>query len=94
MTLGEALRGYRFYVMWISISIVAGCYSGAFINMPAILMDAGMSAQTAASIMGVLGIGIFAAGHHRPLAGPVLAGFRGVSVAVPARHDLPDPAGR
>ncbi|MBP6554601.1 MAG: MFS transporter [Novosphingobium sp.] len=60
MTLGEALRGYRFYVMWISISIVAGCYSGAFINMPAILMDAGMSAQTAASIMGVLGIGIFA----------------------------------
>lgn len=59
MTLSQALKGYRFYVMWISIAIVAGCYSGAFINMPAILMDDGMGAQSAASIMGVLGIGIF-----------------------------------
>ncbi len=80
MTLGKAMRGYRFYVMWISISIVAGCYSGAFINMPAILMDDGMSAQSAASIMGVLGIGIFAG---RVITGALLDRFWQGFVAFP-----------
>lgn len=80
MTLGRAMRGYRFYVMWISISIVAGCYSGAFINMPAILMDDGISAQSAASIMGVLGIGIFAG---RVITGALLDRFWQGFVAFP-----------
>ncbi len=80
MTLGKAMRGYRFYVMWISISIVAGCYSGAFINMPAILMDDGMSAQSAASIMGVLGLGIFAG---RVITGVLLDHFWQGFVAFP-----------
>lgn len=80
MTLGEAMRGYRFYIMWISISIVAGCYSGAFINMPAILKDDGMSAQSAASIMGVLGIGIFAG---RMITGALLDRFWQGFVAFP-----------
>lgn len=80
MTLGQALRGYRFYVMWISISIVAGCYSGAFINMPSILMDDGMDAQSAASIMGVLGIGIFAG---RVITGALLDRFWQGFVAFP-----------
>ena len=80
MTLGKAMRGYRFYVMWISISIVAGCYSGAFINMPAILMDDGMSAQSAASIMGVLGLGIFAG---RVITGALLDRFWQGFVAFP-----------
>ena len=80
MTLGKAMRGYRFYVMWISISIVAGCYSGAFINMPAILMDDGMSAQSAASIMGVLGLGIFAG---RVITGVLLDRFWQGFVAFP-----------
>ena len=80
MTLSQALRGYRFYVMWISIAIVAGCYSGAFINMPAILMDDGMDAQSAASIMGVLGIGIFVG---RILTGALLDRFWQGFVAFP-----------
>ncbi len=80
VTLGRAMRGYRFYVMWISISIVAGCYSGAFINMPAILMDDGISAQSAASIMGVLGIGIFAG---RVITGALLDRFWQGFVAFP-----------
>ena len=80
MTLSEAMRGYRFYIMWISISIVAGCYSGAFINMPAILKDDGMSAQSAASIMGVLGIGIFAG---RVITGALLDRFWQGFVAFP-----------
>lgn len=80
MTLSQALRGYRFYIMWISIAIVAGCYSGAFINMPAILMDDGMGAQSAASIMGVLGIGIFVG---RILTGVLLDRFWQGFVAFP-----------
>ncbi len=80
MTLTQALKGYRFYVMWISIAIVAGCYSGAFINMPAILMDDGMEAQTAASIMGVLGVGIFVG---RILTGALLDRFWQGFVAFP-----------
>ncbi|HOB12615.1 MAG TPA: MFS transporter [Novosphingobium sp.] len=79
-TLRDAMRGYRFYIMWISISIVAGCYSGAFVNMPAILKDAGISAQSAASIMGVLGIGIFAG---RMITGALLDRFWQGFVAFP-----------
>lgn len=59
LTMSQTLRNYRFYVIWMSICIVAGCYSGAFINMPAILLDQGLGADVAASVMGVLGIGIF-----------------------------------
>lgn len=80
MTLGQAMGGYRFYVMWISISIVAGCYSGAFINMPAILMDDGMKPATAASVMGVLGIGIFAG---RVITGALLDRFWQGFIAFP-----------
>ena len=80
MTLSQALKGYRFYVMWISIAVVAGCYSGAFINMPAILMDDGMGARSAASIMGVLGIGIFVG---RILTGVLLDRFWQGFVAFP-----------
>ncbi len=58
--LGQALRDYRFWLIWVSVSVIAVTFGGAFINMPAILADRGMPAQSAASVMGVLGLGILA----------------------------------
>ncbi|WP_417613859.1 MFS transporter [Parasphingorhabdus sp.] len=80
MTLSRTIRGYRFHIMWVSITIVAGCYAGAFINMPTILADKGLSAQTAASVMGVLGIGILVG---RLLTGALLDRFWQGFVAFP-----------
>ncbi len=60
VTLGTALGDYRFWLIWFSIMIIAATFGGAFINMPAMLGDAGISAQSAAGVMGILGIGILA----------------------------------
>jgi OFA family oxalate/formate antiporter-like MFS transporter len=60
VTLAVALKDYRFWLIWLSIAIIALAFGGAFINLPAMLSDRGMAAQTAASVMGFLGIGIFA----------------------------------
>ena len=57
--LGVAMRDYRFWLIWLSIAIISTAFGGAFINMPAMLSDRGLEAQTAASVMGVLGLGIF-----------------------------------
>ncbi len=58
VSLGAALRDYRFWLIWLSIAMVATAFGGAFINMPSMLSDRGLDQQTAASVMGVLGIGI------------------------------------
>lgn len=59
-TLSKALRDRRFYLIWVSVLIIAVTFGGAFINLPTMLGDRGFPAQTAASVMGLLGIGIFA----------------------------------
>jgi MFS family permease len=59
VSLGTALKDYRFWLIWASIAIIATAFGGAFINMPAMLSDRGLEAQTAASVMGILGLGIF-----------------------------------
>jgi MFS family permease len=58
VTLGAALKDYRFWLIWLSIAIIATAFGGAFINMPTMLGDRGISQQDAASVMGVLGLGI------------------------------------
>lgn len=58
VTLGTALKDYRFWLIWLSIALIATAFGGAFINMPTILGLSGVDAATAASVMGVLGIGI------------------------------------
>jgi len=58
-TLGAALRDYRFYVIWLSIAVMASAFGGAFINLPTMLGLRGIEGQDAASVMGFLGIGIF-----------------------------------
>ncbi len=59
VSLATALRDYRFWLIWLSIAIIATSFGGAFINMPSILADRGLTAQNAASVMGILGLGIF-----------------------------------
>ncbi|MBF6601341.1 MAG: MFS transporter [Sphingorhabdus sp.] len=59
VTLGVALKDYRFWLIWVSVAIIAAAFGGAFINLPTMLSDRGLEAQAAASIMGILGIGIF-----------------------------------
>ena len=59
VTLGTALKDYRFYLIWLSIAMIALSFGGAFINMPRIVGLKGLDAETAAGVMGILGIGIF-----------------------------------
>jgi OFA family oxalate/formate antiporter-like MFS transporter len=59
VTLGTALRDYRFWLIWVSVVIVALTFGGAFVNMPTILNDSGIDAGGAATVMGILGLGIF-----------------------------------
>jgi MFS transporter, OFA family, oxalate/formate antiporter len=58
--LANALKDYRFWLIWLSIACIAMAFGGFFINLPAMLGDQQISAKDAASVMGILGIGIFA----------------------------------
>lgn len=60
VTLATAMKDYRFWLIWLSIACIAGAFGGAFINMPRVLGLRGIDQQTAATVMGILGIGIFA----------------------------------
>jgi MFS family permease len=79
-TLGHALKDYRFYLIWLSIALIATAFGGAFINMPKMLGLRGIDAQTQASVMGILGIGIFAG---RLITGALLDRFWQGFVAFP-----------
>ena len=79
-TLGSALTNYRFWLIWLSIALIATAFGGAFINMPTMLRLRGVDAQTAASVMGILGIGIFAG---RLITGALLDRFWQGFVAFP-----------
>jgi len=58
VTLGQAFHDYRFWLLFASIAIIAAFFGGAYINLPAILSDRGLTAQNSASVFGVLGLGI------------------------------------
>lgn len=80
VTLREALRDYRFWLIWLSIATIAAAFGGAFINMPAILLDRGIDAGDAASVMGVLGLGILSG---RVITGALLDRFWQGFIAFP-----------
>jgi len=80
VTLAEALRDYRFWLIWASIAIIAGSFGGAFINLPSMLADRGMEAQTAAFVMSMLGLGIISG---RLITGALLDRFWQGVVAFP-----------
>ncbi len=80
VTLGSALTNYRFWLIWVSIALIAGAFGGAFINMPTMLRLRGVDVETAATVMGILGIGIFAG---RLITGALLDRFWQGFVAFP-----------
>lgn len=59
VTLGEALRDYRFWLIWLSVVFIALTFGGAYVNMAPLLADKGISSAVAASAMSAFGLGIF-----------------------------------
>jgi OFA family oxalate/formate antiporter-like MFS transporter len=67
LTLTEAMRGYRFWTLVGSIILISIAYGGAHIHMAQIVSLHGFTPSTAASVLGVVAMGI--------LAGRVLVGL-------------------
>ena len=80
MTLGGAVRGYRFWVIWASILMVALAYGGMFINMIQIAGLHGFSPAQGATVMSVMAIGILAG---RVITGMLFDRFWAPAVLVP-----------
>lgn len=80
VTLGTAMKDRRFWIIWLSIAIISTAFGGAFINMATMLSDRGLEAQTAASVMGILGLGILSG---RIITGALLDRFWQGFVAFP-----------
>jgi MFS transporter, OFA family, oxalate/formate antiporter len=57
-TFGEAVKTKQFWLLWLSIVLIATAYGGAHIHMPVIVKDHGISMGEAAGIMGIVGMGI------------------------------------
>jgi predicted MFS family arabinose efflux permease len=60
LTLRQAMRGKRFWLLFASILIIASAYGGAHIHMAQIVGLHGFTAGTAAGVMGVVALGILA----------------------------------
>jgi MFS family permease len=60
LTLGQAMRGRRFWLLFASILIIATAYGGAHIHMAQIVGLHGFQPGTAASVMSVVALGILA----------------------------------
>lgn len=58
LTLGEAIRGYRFWVMLLSVLTVYMAFSGISPNLIPALTDEGFSPSEAASVLSVFGVSI------------------------------------
>ncbi len=80
VTLGAAMRDYRFWLIWFSILIIALAFGGAFINMVPILADHGLSSNIAANVLTILGLGILSG---RIITGLLLDKFWAGYVAFP-----------
>lgn len=81
VTLGEAMRGYRFWVLLLSILVIATAYGGAHIHMAQIVALHGFSPATAATTLGVVALGILAG---RVVVGLLFDRFWAPGVAFPA----------
>jgi OFA family oxalate/formate antiporter-like MFS transporter len=81
ITLAEAVRGYRFWVLLGSILMISLAYGGAHIHIAQIVGLHGFSAQVAAGMLGVVAIGILAG---RLIVGLLFDRFWAPGVAFPA----------
>lgn len=77
----EAVKTYRFWVLFCSISLIACANAGAHIHMPQIVQLHGFSAVAGASVLSVLAFGILVG---RLLIGALLDRFWAPAVAFPA----------
>ena len=80
LTVGEAVRGYRLWVIWVSIALVALAYGGVFINMIQIVGLHGFTAGEGATVMSVMAVGILAG---RVITGLLFDRFWAPAVLVP-----------
>jgi MFS family permease len=80
MTAGDAVRGYRFWVIWVSIAVVALAYGGVFINMIQIAGLHGFTPAQGATVMSVMALGILAG---RVITGLLFDRFWAPAVLVP-----------
>jgi predicted MFS family arabinose efflux permease len=60
LTLREALRSYRFWVMGSALGLAASCVTGAFTNLPTLLADAGLTKPQIMATAPVLGLSMLA----------------------------------
>ncbi len=81
LTLGEAMRGRRFWTLILSILVIALAYGGAHIHMVQIASLHGFTPRMAASMLGVVALGILAG---RLLIGLLFDRFWAPAVAFPA----------
>ena len=81
LTLGEAARGRHFWTLIASILVIAIAYGGAHIHMAQIVALHGFAPATAASVLGVVALGILAG---RVLIGLLFDRFWAPAVAFPA----------
>jgi len=79
-SLGEAFRDRRFWIMAVSIFMIAFAYGGAHIHMPEIVKMHGFTGQDAARVMQVLGLSILAG---RIITGLLLDRFWAPAVCFP-----------
>jgi MFS family permease len=77
---GEAVRGYRFWVIWLSIACVAVAFGGVFINMVEISVLHGYTPADGATVMSVLATGIL---FGRLITGMLFDRFWAPGVLVP-----------
>lgn len=80
MTLGNAMRTRQFWLLWLSIVLIALAYGGAHTHMPAIIMDHGLGIADAAGVMGIVGFGLLSG---RLIVGALLDRFWGPGIAFP-----------
>ncbi len=80
LNVGQAVRGYRLWVIWLSIALVALAYGGVFINMIQIVGLHGFSAAEGATVMSIMAVGILAG---RVITGLLFDRFWAPAVLVP-----------
>ncbi len=80
LTLAQAVAGYRFWVLFGSIFIIALAYGGAHIHMVQMVQLHGFSAKTAAGVMGIVALGILAG---RVIVGMLFDRFWAPGIAFP-----------
>lgn len=80
LTLAQAIRTGRFWVLFASIVMVAFAYGGAHIHLPNIIQLHGFGASEAASVMAMVGVAIFAG---RIITGMLLDRFWAPMVTLP-----------